>query len=157
MTKNKLLAALGLGKPAAAADAPEDENKPETPATDPAPAPAPETPPATPEQDPSEDEVAAMKPIVAAARAAERARVGAILGHAEAAGRETLARHLAFDGDTSPEQAAAILAAAPKSVKPSGLAAAMAGVTIPDIGPGAAKGDPTSPAARAAWAMAQKA
>lgn len=46
---------------------------------------------------------------------ADRARVSAILNHAEAAGREALARHLAFETDHDVEAAAKILAVAAKS------------------------------------------
>lgn len=46
---------------------------------------------------------------------AERARINGILTHAEAAGRETLAQHLATSTDLSVEAAAAILAASPKA------------------------------------------
>lgn len=67
---------------------------------------------------------------------AERDRVQAILGHAEAAGREELAKTLAFTTDMAPEAAAAILAAAPKaaSAPANPLATAMAGVENPEIG-----------------------
>jgi signal peptide peptidase SppA len=52
---------------------------------------------------------------------AERARVSAILGHAEAVGRQKLAEHMAFNTAIAPADAAALLAAAPKE------AAAVAG------------------------------
>lgn len=51
------------------------------------------------------------------ARAAERTRIAAIQGHAEAYGRATLAAHLALQTDMTPEAAGAILAAAPKEAK----------------------------------------
>jgi capsid assembly protease len=53
---------------------------------------------------------------------AERARIAAILNHSEASGRADLAQYLAFDTDMSPEQAAALLAKAPKAaaVAPAG-------------------------------------
>lgn len=47
--------------------------------------------------------------------AAERARVRGILQHAEAAGREPLAEHLAYETDMSIELAAGLLAKAPKA------------------------------------------
>lgn len=49
-------------------------------------------------------------------RTEERARIAGIQGHAEAAGREKLAAHLALQTDMTPEAAGAILAAAPKEV-----------------------------------------
>lgn len=84
----------------------------------------------------------------AEAVAAERARVQAILGHAEAAGREELAKTLAFTTDMAPEAAAAILVAAPKAeAKPAGnqLAAAMAGVENPTVGADADTGNNGEP------------
>ena len=50
-------------------------------------------------------------------RAAERVRISAILGHASAQGRETLARHFAFATAIDAEDAAAALAAAPAAVE----------------------------------------
>jgi hypothetical protein len=47
--------------------------------------------------------------------ATERGRIEAILDHAEAAGREDLAKHLAFKTDMSAEEAVKILAKAEKS------------------------------------------
>lgn len=55
----------------------------------------------------------------AEARTAERARVSGIMNHAEAAGRGSLANHLAMNTDLSVEAAAAILAAAPKEAAPA--------------------------------------
>lgn len=49
---------------------------------------------------------------------AERTRIAAILGHAEAGGRESLAQHYAFKTSVAPEEAAAALAAAPKAEPP---------------------------------------
>ena len=74
----------------------------------------------------------------------ERARVQAILGHAESAGREELAKTLAFTTDMAPEAAAAILAAAPKAeAKPAGnpLEAAMSGGENPKVGADADQGN----------------
>lgn len=45
----------------------------------------------------------------------ERARIGAILSHAEAEGREQLARTFAFDTDMTVDQVAALLKVAPKA------------------------------------------
>lgn len=69
---------------------------------------------------------------------AERARVKAILEHAEADGRSTLAQHFAFNTSMSPDEAAAALAAAPKEATSDGLPsfdAAMAG-NNPNVGTG---------------------
>lgn len=82
---------------------------------------------------------------IAEARAAERARMAGILGHPEAAGRESLARHLAENTDMTVEQAGAALAAAPKadaSPQRSPLDAAMDRTEQPDVG--ANGGDPVS-------------
>ena len=73
---------------------------------------------------------------------AERARVGAILSHAEAKGREQLARTLALESDMDAEAAGRVMAAAPKANTNDALAAAMAGVHNPAVGAGA--GDGTS-------------
>ena len=47
------------------------------------------------------------------AKMAERQRIEAIQGHANAKGREAMASHLAFKTDMSVDDAAALLAAAP--------------------------------------------
>lgn len=76
--------------------------------------------------------------------AGERARVAGILTHAEAAGRGKLAEHLAFKTSTNIEDAAALLAAAPKeavAAPANPLAAAMAAVPNPKVGADAAGGD----------------
>lgn len=75
-------------------------------------------------------------------RAAERTRCKAILGDAEAAGREAQAQALAFDTDLPPEQAVAVLKTGAKAeAKPAApanvLAAAMGKVPNPSIGPDA--------------------
>jgi hypothetical protein len=57
--------------------------------------------------------------ITAEATKAANARAKAILGHAEAKGREDMARHLAFDTDMSAEAAGAMLGKAPKAAAPS--------------------------------------
>ena len=74
---------------------------------------------------------------------AERARVQAILGHESAAGREELAKTLAFTTDMVPEAAAAIMASAPKAAATNAnpLASAMAGIQNPDVGADAGNGD----------------
>lgn len=53
-------------------------------------------------------------PTADQAKSDERARIKAITGHAEATGREALAAHLAFDTTMSAEDAAGVLAKAPK-------------------------------------------
>jgi ClpP class serine protease len=75
---------------------------------------------------------------VAAAVTGERTRIAAILNHAEASGREQLARALAFDTDMTPEAAARVLAIGPKAAAtaPNPLAGAMGGVPNPSLGPG---------------------
>lgn len=74
------------------------------------PAPAADT--ASPAQVASPTDSPAITP--AASVAAERERVRGIMQHAEAAGRGTLAEHLAYDTDMSVDEAAKVLAAAPK-------------------------------------------
>jgi len=73
---------------------------------------------------------------IAQAVATERARVAAILTHAEAAGRESMAQHLAFNTDTTPDVAGALMAVAPKAgaAATNALAAAMAMVPNPQVG-----------------------
>lgn len=85
----------------------------------------------------------------AAGRAAERTRISGILTHEAAAGRETLARHLAFGSDMTVEAASGILANSAKEAPAPGskLAAAMAGEPAPATAEGAA---PPAPGARAA-------
>ena len=76
----------------------------------------------------------------AEARAAEKARCAAILNHAEATGRSDLAAHLAFETDMSADQAAAMLAkapraqAAPAAAAANPLDAAMAKAGTPNVG-----------------------
>lgn len=90
----------------------------------------------TPEQAQASADTAA-----AAARTAERARVKAIMSHAEAAGREALAAHLAHDTDLSADAAIGILtnaekkAAAPAEApkQRNALADAMAKEGNPDV------------------------
>lgn len=70
----------------------------------------------------------------------ERARIAAILTHAETDGRRALAEHLAFKTGNTVEDAVALLTAAPKqatgAINP--LAEAMAGIPNPRVGPGSA-------------------
>ena len=82
------------------------------------------------------------------ARAAERRRIGRILGSQYAVGRTALAVQLACGTGLSSHQAVALLAAAPLAVapalrKPKGdrLDRALAREPIPDLGPG---GDPAA-------------
>src|SRR5690606_11622836 len=75
----------------------------------------------------------------------ERERIGAILQHEHAAGRQQLAEHLAFKTTLGVEEAAAMLAASPKQVAEavsgqSPFETAMAALDNPDIG---ADGEPT--------------
>jgi signal peptide peptidase SppA len=68
---------------------------------------------------------------------AERERVSGILGHAEAEGRRKLAEHFAFKTSNTVEEAAAIMAIAPKEAATAAtnpLAAAMANVPNPKVG-----------------------
>lgn len=88
-------------------------------------------------------------------KAAERARIGAIMGCDEAQGRESLARHFAFSTDMDAEAAKAALAASPKAApaeakEPNRLEQAMDTQKNPQIGADAPAGgeegaeDPTS-------------
>lgn len=75
----------------------------------------------------------------AAGASAERTRISAILGHASAKGREAQAQHMAFKTGMSPEDAAAILEAAPVAAAAapvSALAVAMSGQRQANLGPG---------------------
>jgi len=101
---------------------------------------------------PNPTEAAELKPAAtpidtAAVRAeaikAERTRISAILTHAEAQGREGLARALALESDMDAEAAARVMAMAPKqaaAAPPNALAAAMAAVTNPKVGADAGGG-----------------
>ena len=64
------------------------------------------------------------KTAAAEASTAERARVAGILQHAEAEGRGQMANHLAFNTSMSVEEAAALMASAPKEQKQEAAAAA---------------------------------
>lgn len=108
-----------------------------------------------------EKEEATMTDIAQAqaeARTAERARISGILGHAEAKGRESLARHLAENTDMTVEAAAAVLAAAPKTEVASNgspLDKAMDRVEQPEVGAGG--GDKPNDQQAAALTPKQKA
>jgi len=102
-------------------------------------------------------------PDAAAIQAAERARVAGILAHAEAEGRGKLATHLATSTAMSVDEAAGILAAAPKEqaearpvAERDRLADAMASTEQPNVG--ASGGDAAEPSASdrmlAAWSAA---
>jgi hypothetical protein len=70
---------------------------------------------------------------------AERKRIAAILDDDKAKGRESLARHFAFETDQSAEQALAALEKAPAEASKetlSPLAKAMSEQRRPDLGPG---------------------
>ena len=95
-----------------------------------------------------EGKAAGVAEGAAAGAAAERTRVAGILTHAEAGGRAKLAEHLAFKTAMTVEEAAAMLAAAPKEVAATvvvdPLAAAMANVTNPRVGAGSDEGEETA-------------
>ena len=81
-------------------------------------------------------------------------RIKAIMTSEHAAGRETLAQHLAYETDMPVEAATATLEAAPKAEAkvpemPDRLAAAMAGVDNPDIDAGGGEDDGDDPKALA--------
>lgn len=67
---------------------------------------------------------------------AATARISAILSHAEAGGREALARHIAFNTDLTPEAAASLLAASPKATPPAPTSRLDALVPDPKVGVG---------------------
>ena len=77
--------------------------------------------------------------IRAEARAAERDRIKAIMGHAEAEGRTALAQHLAFGTDLAPDAAGSILATSAKDQSPRTLTGAT--VPQPNVEPQAEAGD----------------
>jgi ClpP class serine protease len=82
-----------------------------------------------------------LQSTAASATTTERARISAILASDEAKGRETLAQHLAFNTATTPDDAKAMLTAAPiaspqsQSAAPNPFAQAMAGVGNPQVKP----------------------
>lgn len=60
--------------------------------------------------------------ITADAMSAAKGRAKAILGHADAKGREDLAQHLAFESDMTADAAIAVLSKSPKAAPQSRLA-----------------------------------
>lgn len=84
----------------------------------------------------------------------ERARIKGIVGHADAAGRESLAHNLAFETALDAESAAKTLASAPKQEKANPFQAAMDNTDNPDVlADGGDKADEPSVAARIAGAQ----
>lgn len=79
------------------------------------------------------------------AKLAERQRIEAITGHANAKGREAMANHLAFKTDISVDDAASLLAAAPVAqvAEPEKFVEAMNQDDHPNVGP---DGKPLEPA-----------
>ena len=73
---------------------------------------------------------------IKAGAADERTRIAAILTHAEAGGRRSLAEHLAFKTGNTVEEAAALLAVSPKEAAAATnlLAEKMAGIKQPNVG-----------------------
>lgn len=140
-----------------AAAAPESPATTDNPAASPAgeaqampPAPAAESAPESPGTD-----QAAIDAAVKKALAADRSRQAAILDCEEAAGREKLAKHLAYNTDMGVEEAKAMLLAAPKAEAPAPtdpLTAAMAAYGDPAVGGDDSSQDPDSEAAAVAFA-----
>ena len=89
----------------------------------------------------AEAHAAGKKEGVVEGAKAERARITAIFNLEEAKGRTNLARTIALETDTAPEQAQKLLAAAPVETKNNALAGAMAGVKNPNVGADAGDGD----------------
>lgn len=119
--------------------------------------PAPSAEAAPPAQAGSQSAVTVDAVVTASA---ERARVQGIQQHAEAEGRSKLASHLAFNTDLSVEQAAALLAAAPKETganldASTALDKMMANEEQPNLTAGAGEAKPTQAQGIAAsWAKA---
>lgn len=92
--------------------------------------------------------------------ASERARIGAIITHAEAEGRTQLAHHLAFQTDMTPEAASALLAMSPKAAAAEGNALAELRQSAPsivlggDVQPGATGGNGPAGASKASGIIA---
>lgn len=100
-----------------------------------------------------------MNAAVATARAegaaAERARIGAIMGHAEAEGREKQALTMALETDMSADAAAKVLAASPKAAAsaPRSPTIAERAAGMEEFGADASQGKPNKAAAADdAWA-----
>jgi hypothetical protein len=91
--------------------------------------------------------------VRAEARAEERARIQAIVGHAEAEGRTALAHQLAFGTDLAPEAAAGLLTAAPKAEAAPARTLTGATVPAPAIAPQAGATDKADASARLAAAV----
>jgi hypothetical protein len=92
----------------------------------------------------AEGKATATADAQALAATAAQARISGILTHTEAAGRRTLAEHIAFKTTQSVEEAAAMLAAAPKeaATQPTNLlAAAMGKIENPKVGADAGEGE----------------
>lgn len=91
---------------------------------------------------------------------AERTRIGAILNHAEAVGREAQAKTLALDTDLSAEQAGKVLASSPKALVAETVAAPLTieqrAAGLPEAGAGAEPVLGKAAATDAAWAAAIK-
>jgi ClpP class serine protease len=100
------------------------------------------------EEGKAEAEKAAAAERANATTAAEKAaqeRIAAILGHAEAQGRDALAKHFAFDTALAADVAIAALTKAPKeapavTAPKNPLAAAMTSAPNPNVGPDVAHG-----------------
>lgn len=106
------------------------------------PSPAPVAPPSAPTPAASADAVdAAHRAAALEAVKADRARVSTILTHADAAGFEDLANHLAFDTDLSAESAVAMLAKAQKATATGATIDALR-ATAPAISIGSDARDP---------------
>lgn len=91
--------------------------------------------------------------VRAEARAEERARIQAIVGHAEAEGRTSLAHKLAFTTDMTPEAAAAFLSGEPKAEAAPARTLTGATVPAPAIAPQAGATDKADASARLAAAV----
>lgn len=141
---------FGLGRPQAANQTDPDDHETETETAededgDDVKKPQSEDEPSDDDGDDQESDPAARK-----ARAAERRRIGRILGSPHAVGRTALAAELACGTPLNSRQAVALLAAAPiapgsSTRQPKGdrLDRAMAREAVPDLGPG---GDPPAQA-----------
>lgn len=118
--------------------------------TETAPAPAAAAAPAAPTVTAPTVDVTAVR---AEARAEERARIQAIVGHAEAEGRTALAHQLAFGTDLAPDAAAGLLTAAPKAEAAPARTLTGATVPAPAIAPQAGATDKADASARLAAAV----
>ncbi len=89
---------------------------------------------------------AGFGPALAAARRAERRRVGRICSHAAAAGRIASALHLACNTRLSAKEAVGLLGTVPTAEKPRNSALAEAMSRVPQPAPGGNDGTPATPA-----------